>query len=58
MMPTSGRIIFDGENVSRLPPERRVWRGIARTFQITEVFPKLTVRENLRVSSRWLEDLD
>ena len=47
---TSGRIIFDGEDVSSLPPARRVWRGIARTFQITEVFPELTVRENLRIA--------
>ena len=46
---TSGRIIFDGEDISRLLPARRVWRGIARTFQITEVFPDLSVRENLRV---------
>jgi branched-chain amino acid transport system ATP-binding protein len=47
--PTSGRIAFDGEDVTNLPPARRVWRGIARTFQITEVFPELTVRENLRI---------
>ena len=47
--PTSGRIIFDGEDVTALLPARRVWRGIARTFQITEVFPELTVHENLRI---------
>jgi branched-chain amino acid transport system ATP-binding protein len=47
---TSGRILFEGEDISRLLPARRVWRGIARTFQITEVFPELTVRENLRIS--------
>jgi branched-chain amino acid transport system ATP-binding protein len=47
---TSGRIVFDGEDISSLLPARRVWRGIARTFQITEVFPELTVRENLRIS--------
>jgi branched-chain amino acid transport system ATP-binding protein len=47
--PSSGRIVFDGEDVTNLLPARRVWRGIARTFQITEVFPELTVHENLRI---------
>jgi branched-chain amino acid transport system ATP-binding protein len=47
--PTTGRIIFDGQDVTALLPARRVWRGIARTFQITEVFPELTVYENLRI---------
>jgi branched-chain amino acid transport system ATP-binding protein len=50
LMPSSGRIAFDGEDITALPPARRVWRGIARTFQITEVFPELTVRENLRIA--------
>jgi branched-chain amino acid transport system ATP-binding protein len=47
--PSAGRIIFDGEDITPLLPARRVWRGIARTFQITEVFPELTVHENLRI---------
>ena len=47
---TSGRILFDGKDISRVTPVRRVWRGIARTFQITEVFPELTTRENLRIA--------
>jgi branched-chain amino acid transport system ATP-binding protein len=46
---TSGRILFEGEDISGMLPARRVWRGIARTFQITEVFPELSVRENLRI---------
>ena len=50
LTPTSGRILFEGEDVTKLLPARRVWRGIARTFQITEVFPELTVRENLRIA--------
>jgi len=50
LTPSSGRIVFDGEDVTRLFPARRVWRGIARTFQITEVFPELTTRENLRIA--------
>ncbi|MDD5249221.1 MAG: ABC transporter ATP-binding protein [Rhodocyclaceae bacterium] len=48
--PTSGRMTFDGRDVTRLPPHRRVAIGIARTFQITEVFPDLTVAENLRIA--------
>jgi branched-chain amino acid transport system ATP-binding protein len=47
--PTSGNIIFNGEDITGLLPARRVWRGVARTFQITEVFPELTVHENLRI---------
>jgi len=47
---TSGKIFFDGDDISALLPARRVWCGIARTFQITEVFPELTVRENLRIA--------
>jgi branched-chain amino acid transport system ATP-binding protein len=50
LTPTSGRILFDGEDITRLLPARRVWRGITRTFQITEVFPELSVRENLRIA--------
>ena len=51
LAPTSGRILFEGEDVTRLLPARRVWRGIARTFQVTEVFPELSVRENLRIAT-------
>jgi branched-chain amino acid transport system ATP-binding protein len=50
LLPTSGRVIFDSENVTALLPARRVWRGIVRTFQITEVFSELSVRENLRIA--------
>ena len=50
LQPSSGRIVFDGEDVTNLLPARRVWKGIARTFQITEVFPELSVRENLRIA--------
>jgi len=50
LTPTSGKIIFDNEDITTLLPARRVWRGIARTFQITEVFPELSVRENLQIA--------
>ncbi len=48
--PNSGRIVFNGEDVTRLLPARRVWRGLARTFQITEVFPQLSAYENVRIA--------
>jgi len=48
--PTSGRILFDGMDVTAVPAQQRVKRGMARTFQITEIFPELSVRENLRVA--------
>jgi branched-chain amino acid transport system ATP-binding protein len=51
LAPTSGRILFDNEDITSLLPARRVWRGIARTFQVTEVFPELSVRENLRIAA-------
>jgi branched-chain amino acid transport system ATP-binding protein len=47
---TSGTIYFDGKDITGLPPERRVALGIARTFQITEIFPELTVGENLKIA--------
>ena len=48
--PTKGDIVFDGEVVTKLPVSARVARGMARTFQITEIFPELSVRENVRIA--------
>jgi branched-chain amino acid transport system ATP-binding protein len=45
--PTSGSIIFDGQDVTEVPASSRVGLGMARTFQITEIFPELTVHENV-----------
>jgi branched-chain amino acid transport system ATP-binding protein len=45
--PTSGEIILGGEDVTRLPQERRVKRGIGRTFQINTLFRSLTVLDNV-----------
>jgi branched-chain amino acid transport system ATP-binding protein len=47
--PTKGRILLDGNDITALSPHRRVALGMARTFQITEIFPELSVRENLRI---------
>jgi branched-chain amino acid transport system ATP-binding protein len=45
--PTSGRVLLDGVDVTRLSPHRRARRGIGRTFQRIEVFSSLTVLENV-----------
>ena len=50
LAPTSGSILFEGHDITPLSPEERVRRGMARTFQITEIFPELSVADNIRVA--------
>ena len=50
LAPTSGRIEFDGRDISRLDTHKRARLGIARTFQRLELFTDLSVRDNLRVA--------
>lgn len=45
--PTAGQILFQGKDITGLPPSRIAFLGICRTFQSTSVFPGLTVWENL-----------
>jgi branched-chain amino acid transport system ATP-binding protein len=49
--PESGEITFDGESLLRTPPHKVVRRGIARTFQNVELFPTMTVLENVLVGA-------
>ena len=49
--PTTGSILFDGKDVTQIPAHRRVGLGMGRTFQITEIFPELTVFENVRIAA-------
>ena len=44
--PTGGRIALFGRDVTRLPPHRRAALGLTRTYQITNLFPKLSVLDN------------
>ena len=48
--PNTGQVIFAGKDITGLSPERIVAQGVIRTFQVTEIFPDLTVYENLRVA--------
>ncbi len=49
--PSVGEIRFDGADITRVPASGRVRLGMARTFQITEIFPELSVRENVRIAA-------
>ncbi len=49
--PTSGRIVFDGQDIAGTPPQRIAHLGIARSFQRTNVFPALTVLDNVWVAA-------
>jgi branched-chain amino acid transport system ATP-binding protein len=52
--PSSGKVFFEGRDITRAPPHRRAAHNIARTFQITNVFPNLTVDENMQLALRGL----
>jgi branched-chain amino acid transport system ATP-binding protein len=50
---TSGQILLKGEDVSGLEPQEINRRGLARSFQITNIFPRLSVFENIRCALLW-----
>lgn len=52
--PTSGTIRYRGEDITRQPLHRRAHLGIGRSFQITNIFPNLSVLENVRLSAQAL----
>jgi branched-chain amino acid transport system ATP-binding protein len=50
--PNDGEIYFAGERITALPVHRVIQKGVARTFQLTHLFPALTARENVRVAAQ------
>ena len=54
LAPTAGQIYFKGKNITRLPLHKTAHLGIGRSFQITNIFPNLTVLENIRLSCQAL----
>jgi branched-chain amino acid transport system ATP-binding protein len=54
LAPTSGQVFFKGQDITNLPMHRTAHLGIGRSFQITNIFPNLTVFENVRLSCQAL----
>ena len=50
-LPASvGQVLLDGEDITRLPAPVRTHRGLGRAFQLTQLFPNLSVQENVRLA--------
>lgn len=52
--PTTGKVFFQGKDITRLPMHRIIHLGIGRSFQITNLFPNLSVLENVRLAAQSL----
>ena len=50
LTPTAGRILYNGHDITHVNPSAIARSGMVRSFQISAVFPRLTVRENVRVA--------
>ena len=50
--PSDGEIYFAGERITGLPVHRVIQKGVARTFQLTHLFPALSARENVRIAAQ------
>jgi len=55
LTPNAGEVLVDGVDMTGRPPERNKAAGLSRSFQITNLFPELTVAENLRLGAQVLE---
>ena len=51
LRPTAGRVELDGKDVTRDPPHRRTQAGLGRSFQVSSIFPLLSVGENVRLAA-------
>ena len=47
---SAGQVLLDGQDITTLPAPLRTRRGLGRAFQLTQLFPNLTVRENVRLA--------
>jgi branched-chain amino acid transport system ATP-binding protein len=52
LRPSAGRILLDGEDITGLAPDRISRKGIARSYQITNILPNATALENVRIAAQ------
>ncbi len=52
MPPTTGQVFYKGNDITHVSPQKRAHLGIGRSFQITNIFPNLTVLENIRLAAQ------
>jgi branched-chain amino acid transport system ATP-binding protein len=52
LRPTAGRILFNGDDITGLPPDQISRKGIARSYQITNILPNATTLENVRIAAQ------
>lgn len=52
LRPTAGRIVFNGDDITGLPSNAISQKGIARSYQITNILPNASVRENVRIAAQ------
>jgi len=60
LKPNTGRIFYNNRDITNLSPHKRILMGISRTFQISNIFPGLTVSQNIKIPllSRGKDTLD
>ena len=55
--PTAGKVLFKGKDITALGPAERTKLGLGRSFQLTNIFPTLSVLENVRVALQSKADM-
>ncbi len=58
LKPTSGKVFYKGVDLTGKPIHRMIHLGMGRSFQITNIFPNLTVHENIRLASQAMENMN
>ena len=58
LKPTSGKVFYKGVDLTGKPIHRMIHLGIGRSFQITNIFPNLSVHENIRLASQAMENMN